>query len=287
MKKLPVLQTIRAAYGFAVENLGAIIGLIWLPAVVSAVLGFFAQEQYYTAFGDAIAARTPATAGPAMLAVLFAGIAKLLLYAMMIVPVTELAFGTRKGSSLVHIGFGAAEGRLFLAMLGLGVLLLVPLAMVMTLAQSSQGASGPLALGAFLAVFVLEAAVIFCALRFGFLLPAAALAGPGSVLARSWQVSAGNFWRLLGAAAGVLGPLLLAMAVVEVMLLGPSAVIPRLQSSQDTMAAQIALVRSKAPLLMGLDFLLTPFFIGLGVGASAAAWRALSGDAPRAAIAET
>jgi hypothetical protein len=60
-----------------------------------------------------------------------------------------------------------------------------------------------------------------------------------------------------------------------------------MQGSQDAIAAQMQLVRKYTPILMGLDFLLTPFFVGLGVGGSVAAWRALSEDAPRAAVADS
>jgi hypothetical protein len=43
MKKIPVTQTIQAAYRFVFTHLGAIIGLIWLPMLLVTVLGFFVE----------------------------------------------------------------------------------------------------------------------------------------------------------------------------------------------------------------------------------------------------
>jgi hypothetical protein len=281
MNKIPVLETIRAAYGFVFQHLGAIIGLIWVPQVISTVLSFFVQDRYYTALNDAVAAQNVASAGPAMLAILFSGIAAMLLYTMMIVPVIQLALGTRQGGALMHVAFGAVEWRLLRAILGCALLLVVPLSLIFMLlgfVQQSLGAPQA-ALGGTLGILLLEASVAFLALRFGFLLPAAAVVEDGNVLARSWLLSAGNFWRIFLILAGVLGPLLLLTGAAEIALVGPSAVMP-LHATPEAASAQMSLMQHKMPLLMGLGFLTAPFFLGLSLGASAAAWRSLGRGSP-------
>jgi hypothetical protein len=143
----------------------------------------------------------------------------------------------------------------------------------------SQG----VAIGAAAAIFALEAGVLFLVVRFGALLAPAAVSGDSNVLARSWMLSAGNFWRLLGVFIAVLGPPLLLLLGVEMLLLGPAAVLPQLQTTPEAAAAQMRLMHDRLPLMMGLDFLFSPFFLGLGLGAGAAAWRALAGEGDGAA----
>jgi len=276
MNKIDVAQTIRAAYGFTFHHLGSVIGLIWLPNVVLTVLTFFVQEHYYPLLTDAMAAQDPASAGPAMLAVMFSALASLLLYAMMVVPVTQLALGTRQGGALVHIAFGAAEWRLFLSILALGLMLVIFLFLDLILAAFvlQMPAPQPVALAAWAGLI---AAIVFCLLRFGFLLPSAAVTAQSNVLARSWAASAGNFWRILVVALAVLGPLTLLSLAAEIALLGPAAMMP--QATASAAAAQMAAVRAKTPLLMGLGFLVSPFLLGLWLGAGAAAWKSLKGEA--------
>ena len=119
MKKIPVLATIQAAYQFAFAQLGAIIGLIWLPMVLVTVMGFFIEQRYYAAVADALASNNFARLGPAMLGLFCYFIAALLLYAMMYVSVIQLALGQRKEPVLVHFAFGPLEWRLFRAITSL------------------------------------------------------------------------------------------------------------------------------------------------------------------------
>src|ERR1700742_4524508 len=113
MKKLPVLATIREAYGFVFLHLGAIIGLIWLPMILLTVTGFFVMKRFLEAMSVALASGNADALGSEGLGPLFFMIASLLLVAMMSVPVTQLALGTRKEGALVHFSFSTIEWRLF------------------------------------------------------------------------------------------------------------------------------------------------------------------------------
>ena len=46
MQKLPVGRIVRLAYAFTFGEIGTIIGLVWIPALITAVGGFFAMGGY-------------------------------------------------------------------------------------------------------------------------------------------------------------------------------------------------------------------------------------------------
>ena len=87
MRRLSVTAIIREAYDFTLANLGAIIGLIWLPMVLLTVGQFFVNQHYGAQVNEAVAAGNPAAAGPAVLALLSFLLVQLALTAMMMVSV--------------------------------------------------------------------------------------------------------------------------------------------------------------------------------------------------------
>ncbi len=196
MTKIPVLDTIRAAYRFTFTHLGAIIGLIWLPMILATVMGFFVMQRFFVALADAFASNNFARMGPALLGLISFVLVALLLLAMMSVPVMQLALGSRKQGALAHFAFGPQEWRLFRAGLGVAGFLFALLVIV------SMGTTALLGMGtvnanlASLGLFYV--CLIFFILRFGFFLPVVAVVESGPVLPRSWLMSAGNFWRIFG-----------------------------------------------------------------------------------------
>src|ERR1700761_6772892 len=116
MKKIPVTQTIKAAYAFVFAHLGAIIGLIWIPMVLVTVLGFFVEQRYYAAAADALASDNYARLGPSAISLFCYFVAAILLYAVMLVPVTQLALGQRKDGAIAHFALGTPERRMFRAL---------------------------------------------------------------------------------------------------------------------------------------------------------------------------
>jgi hypothetical protein len=278
VRRLPVLETIRQAYGFTFAHLGAIIGVIWLPMVIATVAGFFLNQHYAAEIQAATASGNAAAAGPAVLAMLFYLLAKLLLTAMMYVPVAQLALGQRQDGALLHFTFGALEWRMFRTLLGLLLFLAPPALLLMlvgqnVLAGAISGAAGPRLVGAELAFILLYAALVYVAVRIAALLVPVVVAGDKTALIRSWTLSGKSFWRLLGVMVGAVGPVMLTVAIVEVALLqagGGDAALAA-TTSQITMANG-----PNAPLIAGLDFLMAPLLIGLSVSASVFAWKALS-----------
>jgi hypothetical protein len=280
MKKIPVFETIKAAYGFVFAHLGAIIGLIWVPMVGLTVLGFFIEQRYYNAAADALASNNYTRLGPSAFSLLCYFVAALLLYAVMYVPVTQLALGRRKDGALAHFALGPAERRMFRALAGLTAFLFLPVMIAAYLTRmvvAMMGRGAPLLTAGGMEVLLLLSyfALAYVALRFAFLLPALSVQEESPVLPRAWLLSGGNFWRILGIVLATLGPVALAGAGILYVLQGPSAVMPQFASSSAMMAAQLHQISLNMPIAKGVEFALSPLMLGLAAGASAFALRAL------------
>src|SRR5437660_1705988 len=99
MTKIPVAETIRFAYTFAFGQIGAIIGLVWLPLIIVAVLQVMpnALGTAYTASST----NTAEAAGATFINLAFSTTA-LVLYSMNFVSVTRQALGLRQGASRIR-----------------------------------------------------------------------------------------------------------------------------------------------------------------------------------------
>lgn len=282
MRHVPVVATIRDAHVFTATHLGGIIGLIWVPMVLVTILGFFSFQRYYNDVIEAMASGNAAALGPSMLMMLGYMAAALLLHAVMYVAVVQLALGTRTAPALAYFVFGAAEWRMFrafLALVGLIFAFVIPLFMIGSAALGTGGTPGPAMAGLVLLAY---GVVLLAVPRFLALLPAISAAESVPVLRRSWQLSSGNFWRLLAILAGVFGPLLLLLMIVQMGLAGR---MPAAAAGTEQMRLMAGLLRAREalPLVSGLGFLISPLLIGLFSSASVSAWRALK-DEPSISI---
>ena len=274
MRRLPVLAVLREAYAFTFTHLGAIIGLIWLPMVLTTVGGFFVNQIYGRQVQQAMAAGAAAAAGPAVLIQLGFGLAQLAFYAVMCVPVAQLALGQRQGGAMVHFAFGLPEWRMFRALLGLLLLLLAGVLLLSLIVSLPAAAAGtmPIALLAEVGVLLFLSGLVYVGIRMAFLVPAIVVAEQGPALARAWILSAGNFWRLFAVLLGALSPLLLTLGLALLALISGS-LDPRAPQTMESISAAAA---ANLPLTTGLQFVVAPLLIGLAVGASVFSWRELS-----------
>ncbi|HWC63707.1 MAG TPA: hypothetical protein VG501_08795, partial [Rhizomicrobium sp.] len=97
----------------------------------------------------------------------------------------------------------------------------------------------------------------------------------GPVLPRSWNLSAGNFWRILGIMLATMGPVVLAAAVAEMLLEGRGPSMPSLDNSGAAAAAELHNMSVNMPITQGLGFLIAPLLLGLVSSCSAFALAAL------------
>ena len=228
MTRIPVLDTIRAAYNFTFTHLGTIIGLILLPMVIFTLTGFFILQRFFLRLADVFASNNFALAGPALLGLMSFVLIGLVLLAMMSVPVIQLALGRKTGGFLHFALLVRREWRLFRASFGLLGLMVVLLVLVSVGSSLIFGAGA--AMANLLALAVFYAGLIFLGLRFGFLLPAVATDEDGPVLPRSWLLSAGNFWRMLAVLIAVVLPLRLVTMGAEMALEGTNIMAAKIES---------------------------------------------------------
>jgi hypothetical protein len=272
VRPLPVIATIREAYDFTFANLGAIIGLIWLPMVLVSVGEFFLVQHFSAAVQDALAAGNPNAAGPAALALFLFALAALGFYAMMLTSVTQLALGQRQAGGLFHFSFGALEWRVFRNLFGL-VLFLLPGYLLLMIGMSRVAVAATAVDGiALLTVAVIVGGLAFFGVRLAGVLLPVVLHEEKQALIKSWSLTAGNFWRLLGVFAGVIIPIYFAMMLVVAAVVGDS--VP--QGTMPTAEQVIAARNANLPLLSGLSFFIAPLMIGLVVGTSVISWRKLT-----------
>src|SRR6201994_376077 len=125
MQKLPVGQIVRLAYAFTFGEIGTIIGLVWIPAVITAVGGFFAMGGYYSAMADATQTGVPMSGGPQFAFFFLYLIAALLLAAVMAVAVAKQALTLREGPAIAHFSLGGVEARVFGGFIGLYLLVVM------------------------------------------------------------------------------------------------------------------------------------------------------------------
>lgn len=272
MNKLPVGRTILDAYRFAFSQLGTVIGLIWFPMVLAALLDFLPMLT-----GGDGATQDSAVAFESLAATLLA----LLLYAIMYVAVVRQALGIRQGPAVFHFALGPLEFRVYGALLLL-YFLLVTGVLVFASAEFAGGAFAPIARAvAFLGIL----AVIYCGIRLGFLMVPAVVIEGRMDLARIWGLSAGNFWRMVGVLLAIFVPVWLANMAAIFALMGReiAAALPPQGSTDPAVfekhigAIERVLVRHN-PEIMFVGLILAPFTIGLLISASAFAYRSLAGS---------
>lgn len=273
MPRLSVTAIIREAYDFTLTHLGAIIGLIWLPMVIMTVGQFFVTQHYGAQVEAAVAAGNAAAAGPAVLVMLLFLLVQLGLIAMMLVAVTQLALGQRQGGAMVHIAFGALEWRMFRTLFAAMLFLMPPLILLqMSGGALVAGAGGQQSAAALLALPLIAGTVYFAVRLMALLFPMV-LTEEKSIIVRAWTLTAGNFWRLLGAFLGALLPIYIVMMVVLAFVLRDA--IPT-TGAMPTAEAVRAVQDAHLPIITGIQFVVAPLLIGLAVGVSVFSFKALT-----------
>jgi hypothetical protein len=291
MNKIPVGQTIRFAYAFTFGEIGTVIGLIWIPTLINAIVSFFALGAYYNAAADSFENGLPPMGAAIGLPFLAAFLAMLLM-AMIGVAITQQAMGLRQGPAFAHIALGSMELRAFGGFFGL-YLLLVLFVLVVAIVVGGVGAigvsatktnpalAGPVSLGVAVGALAGACALVYAAVRLSFLIVPSVVEGGEFGLTRSWQLTSGNFWRIVAVGLATLLPIVLVFGVAEVAILGAGAFLPDLKQTAETadslrrLAAEMRVMQTHMPVLMGLSFVISPFLYGLMFSASAFAYRAL------------
>lgn len=296
MKKIPVGQTIAAAYRFTFVGLEKVIALIWLPIIVLTVVDYFINGPFFAARAAAMESGDPSQLGPAMAGQVGFVFLALFLKAMIAVAICREIINPLKRPLWLRFSLGGTEFRVVGAMLGLA--LMIALAAILcviagmlvsgSVALPAKGlAPGQLALGmAVLIGLVFSPLLIYVFVRLGSLVIPSAVMGGGFGLAKSWELLKGNAGRMLLISLAVGVPMSLVYLALYGAILGPDFYNPHIELLGDK-AAQLRqsaeTLRQTAdhlPWLEGLQFVLAPFLYGLGCSAPAFAYKALTDGAP-------
>ena len=302
MAKIPVGKTIAFSYGFTFGHIGAIIGKVWLPMLLLTLGGFFVVSPYYESFSQAVAQDNTALVEQAIATLMIYILISLVFYAMIYVALTREALGISQSHSLFHFSLGAAEWRMYGAMIAFGfafaiVMFLIVLAAVLlsSVAIGALGAAGfapeiatvaktgtapkamspaVTAVGSLISLFVVVAGVFVFVRLFSLLAPVT-VAEEQISLGRGWQLTAKNFWRLFLVLVATIGPVFLLVLICEAFVVGPDAMTMQSDGSFADTAARMERMRPHLPVLYGLSFVLSPFMFGLLLSGSAFAYRTL------------
>jgi hypothetical protein len=279
MTRLSVAETIRFAYSFTFQQIGTIIGLVWLPLVLIAILQFL-PYAIGTAYPGTDASDQSRAA--ALNLAFFTG--ALALYGMNWVVVTRQALGLRKGTATFHFALGWPEWRMFTAIVMCGLALVASTAIYLIVGRDLFAAARAVPLlGVAGGIYVVVGlcGVAWLAVRFMTLLPPIIVVDERVDFGRAWVLSRGNFWRILAVMIAVTLPLLLIQIIATAIILGPDIFAP-LPGNPDVMAAALqaraAMLDHHMATLIGLALVLAPFSLGLTLGACAYMYRSLAGD---------
>jgi hypothetical protein len=315
MGKISMGRAIGDAYDLTFGRYRAVLGVVWLPIVLLAVGEYFALLPMLRTMPDLFrfAAEHPTgTEVPPewerIKALSWAfNLAMLLVTVWIRVGVAKLALNRPRGPSFAYFFLGMDELRVIAgyivyialyigAMIGITISVVVIVVIVVALNAGGTFAAVDPALLTHIAVGLAIAGMIaiLCALfyfqtRLLFLLVPATIAEKRFGLWRSWELSEGNFWRIVVIEIGTLSPLLILEYVLLFAIYIPIIVVVLMAAQQHPEALKnpnmMPVIFSAALMREFIDFapfagvfglLLAPFFCGLSYAPSAFAYRSIS-----------
>ena len=296
MNKVPVGRTISSAYVFTFGHIGAVIGLIWLPLLIYYVARFFIVN-----YAESVAASgDPTSGGRATLVLIAFWFLSVFFTAVVGVALTRQALNPKPGNIIVNLVLGQSELNYFLALLTVFAVMLAVYIGVVLLAAVAGGIATAIAMGASalwlapsitaVVIALAAAALLYIAVRLAYLVAPVTVSEGRIDLVRAWQASRGNFWRILAVLVATIGPIVIVSQVAFAAIVGPnyvaalfslvSAIFHAIASGntpQPQLLQRLPDISSKTPLVLGLGFLLAPFFYGLLYSSASYAYRALVG----------
>jgi len=303
MAAIALGKTIEATYRFAFVNILSVLGIVWLPSLIFlAALGAVAwlvwpdiqgllsvhlqggNGSHFTLTDedrDQIL-RILHSAGRFAVPI---GLIGLVMRAMIAVGVLEKALGRRDGPVFVYFSLGAPVWRMIGASLLAGIVvfggvLATCIAVAALLWGVGHYAGGISGLAKFASVAAAAIWIVYMTLRLVFFLPAVVVAEERIGLARAWELGRGNVWRILGLLLAVLLPVAIAAGILSRALTGGTSmmlpIVSQAASPAEAFAAILSRLHGVWPLLLALDIVYVTLMTGLGLGAMANAYKAVT-----------
>jgi hypothetical protein len=290
MQKIPVGQTIAFAYHFLFARIGTIIGIAWLPAVLSSAVSYMITT--YAAMHRAeFEAGDPRAAGAYLVVSILGLVVTIFMASVVAVAITRQVLGQGSSGVVLYFAAGRSEWRMLAANVRylLAIFALIALAALITIlafmlsgipldAPERIQPSAATILAGLISWFVFLYALATI-LRVGFLLPPSIVAEEKGGLRRSYELTKGNVWRALAVILALGLPLLLLVLGGEAAVLR-AALGPEFARMNPTEFFQRAGQAMEAKLLPWTIFTTVVFILGSGLiySGAAFAYRAVAGD---------
>lgn len=287
MAKIPVGKTIAYAYGFTFGNFLTVLGLSWVPLVLTAVVAYVTLPTYFAGMQAMMTSGDPSgivTGGGLMLLLNIVAFAA---FIMIYVGIARQALGLRSGPAYYYFSVDAAFWRLLLAYLltiviGIGGAFLIMIVFGILLVVFAPLAVIVIIVGFFGLAYVM--------LRLTFLQPALAVAEEKGIVGRAWSLGKGNFWRFFAVLLGIMIPMVILLGVIQMSFFSSLAIVPPPENASPAEAAAFmaqmgAQIVGLLPILIPIAILFYAAMIAMVVSASAFAYRSLV-PAPEGAAAE-
>lgn len=319
MSKIPVFRSVARAYGFAFGHFGTALTVAWLPYALIVLAGFFllvpaAQSclhGFADAFGQINAEMTDvkqeqvATDIVNQLFGLYRPVVVFfLLYiflrAVAAIGLTRASMGLDQDNRFFYFSAGAPVWKLFgswlatfliiYALQTVLVIAFVFLTVVMALLGAALVKIGPdflfaSALLVYLAIYLAVLCIVaYVSIRLNFFLPPIVISEKKLDLLRSWELSKGNVWRIVGIYLLIAPPYLVfafacwaivALALLPHVSIMPFNVSPMAETVMSDIVQAAELSRPWIAPLMALAFLAQILFSALLFAATARAYRGL------------
>ncbi len=313
MGKIPIGRTIGQSYEFSFKKYGVILGIIWLPTLLLFALGYFLFWPVFLQIAGSLPAaiQNPADSSmPLLIGTMFGRIflfdmLVLSVFVMFKVGITKEILGLRKGPRFLYLPTGADELRVIVSYIIIfaliyAVLLAVVLAVALIAVIRSviftgtaqhfdpNTFSAPMHAAAFVLIAGVEFVCLYVIVRLSYLLVPATVAEKRIVITRSWELTKGNFWRIILISIVMWVPLVLLESVFFAFAVGPVFfdIATAAHSGRAALAAEIAKLLKNyiyyMPYIWGVGLLISPIYYGLTSAAPAFSYRALL-PAPAAA----
>jgi hypothetical protein len=311
MAQIPLERTIGDTYRFALSNVLSIFGIVWFPILLlaaAAAAGVWwlwpdIAGMDWSAHADAARSQEAAmrfvfkafaVAGPFY--ILF-----YVLIAMMNVGVQRKALGLVEGPVFFYFSLEGTVWRFLGAMILAVILIYMGMALTVGAVAAVFWAGAHFGLPALYGLVEFAAVVagicwfFYMAVRLMFFLPAVVVAEGGLGLARSWELGAGNFWRMVALFVVCIFAPMMAISMVSNIIVLPfmmSVMIPLQQAAdahqvvtpQQLWAEVGPALRWFVPLFAGLQILSWVVVLGLQNAMSACAYRNIVAPEPASDI---
>ncbi|MBV9990283.1 MAG: hypothetical protein JOZ72_03240 [Alphaproteobacteria bacterium] len=300
MAKIPLEKTIGATYSFAFSNILSVFGVLWLPSLilvglVGAIFFFVIPDFHFGAppLGDDGDRVRHLIEGVAIY-IRFAGLimlVSLLMRAMVTVGVMEKALDRRDGPVLVYFSLRAPVWRLIGALILASIIITIVavltvcavMAAIWTAVNYAPGIAG---LAKVVSILGGVLFVIYVSFRLTFFLPAVVVAEETIGIGRAWQLSSGNFWRIVGLLLAVLLPVGIVARILGFALfgfgwlhaIGDAVNAHHMLSARDVLDIVARQVGPVWPAVLVYVLVYVTLVTGLAIGAIGTAYKAVTAE---------